>query len=1248
MPDFYRHLLHVFCCMPHPRTGDNHNSESLSTLPAPTSAFSSPLSVPIPHDTVPPGSSESNTDNARALHHIFSSSSSVRGYQTAATTPAFIPTSRPSLDQDFKFGSDLAKSRPETPIEKLGRHIRQKLSKSRIVRASSNKDADSPELGLEKMGQSSPLKHEIEAPLGERQSNAGLTDILASRTASQGGYDSDAHTIASPMVRSKAGTIKVSAGFVKQALGRLEPDKDTAGTTPPPSAQGNNDRTMDHHFLSRSRVQSAPIPTTLSKTSSFIAELMVGTNESPSDVLRRLSVGVANGTIKMPSSSDTRGIQVLSVDESGSPLHLSAPPRTSSLAGLDPKAREKLKRLSEKFLSVKRDSMLSVNENQTESLLSELDLALVEYIGKFAEETATAQVDDAKQESHTHGQGDWDDEPHSPAEVPIRQPGQEAEMSKPVIHSIPESDSDSVHLFNMRISQRLASQSQLAFSSPVASKNASTKSLTISSGINSQAFGRGSITNLTRYPTLIASEHNRRPSDPETKKLFEDASSKKRSNAPFTWRSVTSVHSGSMFSDAKDKFALAERDDANSSYWSDGDVGDSRFSSSLVRTRRNSIQNPHSLAVGGRSVSEGFSSAMRAPSSSLVIRASQSVRRSQHDPRDSADSQNAPNQHPRRGRSANISQKKQTRQGSSPTPVPRYLRDSTDIAENISEVGLERVLDRRNEGITEISAQEVYDKRNEQLSEVDHRHLFVSPAMLSPSLHEEKVRRSLSPHRLGGELHRSRFRPPANLQRSLSEDAPGSIRECGTIAWERAFRQAQEDTQVNSAGNFLTAPKYDRDDRPRRSLGISASEEGSPLGQRASVEGRQRRSQSVGYSRRRSSSADVDAHQQMCSAAKGALPRSGPAITTIDRRRKHFGSYTMKEKAQPRKRSILELGRKFTSVSSTPNWGKSNSPASLKDLLGIWGRFPSHTREERNGSATAVDNVVVQDFVPSAPEAGEDSTPGIVTKPDPSTLNASAFKRLQLKANRRMDRSKSKSMTLGGKPDVSLSSAERARRSRKGILGKWKKLQRSSSSELRKYTNVHGHRSSLSVGDSAEYTELECLPGEGLLRETDLHKRQGLDCSFGLGNDGGPSDEMTPLDYADRIEHKERPDWARAYENCVGSSWALRSDADGEGMSMGVDEGFTGRTDRETQSFASLEVRKSALDVHRQLEENQAKAGTGLDEKLEHLGKREPEGNDKADNAAATVEQESQSVVLEKSKQERPSTDIKIPAGFGL
>ncbi|KAF2840789.1 hypothetical protein M501DRAFT_990746 [Patellaria atrata CBS 101060] len=116
---------------------------------------------------------------------------------------------------------------------------------------------------------------------------------------------------------------------------------------------------------------------------------------------------------------------------------------------------------------------------------------------------------------------------------------------------------------------------------------------------------------------------------------------------------------------------------------------------------------------------------------------------------------------------------------------------------------------------------------------------------------------------------------------------------------------------------------------------------------------------------------------------------------------------------------------------------KVESFSDLTSALRAWGRYPSHTREERNASAGEKDNIITRDF---AFEIADESPTGTKRKRKGKT-----------------GLSKSQSMTFG-----------------RTFLKNYARIFRSQSSDFRAYG--HGHRSSISTGGQVEFPELELLP----------------------------------------------------------------------------------------------------------------------------------------------------------------------------
>lgn len=119
--------------------------------------------------------------------------------------------------------------------------------------------------------------------------------------------------------------------------------------------------------------------------------------------------------------------------------------------------------------------------------------------------------------------------------------------------------------------------------------------------------------------------------------------------------------------------------------------------------------------------------------------------------------------------------------------------------------------------------------------------------------------------------------------------------------------------------------------------------------------------------------------------------------------------------------------------------------------LGAWSRYPSHTREERTGSAGARDDVKTRDFAydinPTniATESSDNDADG--TRPK---------KRTKKKKKRAGTLPKSRSVMFGG------------------LRNYVRTFTRSSSAEFLNYGR--GHRSSVSAGGALEHPELELLP----------------------------------------------------------------------------------------------------------------------------------------------------------------------------
>ncbi|KAF3007894.1 hypothetical protein E8E13_011010 [Curvularia kusanoi] len=131
------------------------------------------------------------------------------------------------------------------------------------------------------------------------------------------------------------------------------------------------------------------------------------------------------------------------------------------------------------------------------------------------------------------------------------------------------------------------------------------------------------------------------------------------------------------------------------------------------------------------------------------------------------------------------------------------------------------------------------------------------------------------------------------------------------------------------------------------------------------------------------------------------------------------------------------------------------------EVVGAWGGYPSHTRDERNNSASKSDRVESRDFALEAAiqfasmrDVDEDLIDPAARLPSMPLMPGERKKKKKLGSGRM---TKSSSMTFG-----------------KTFFKNYSRRFKSSSAEFRKHGR--GHRSSIAAGGVLEYPELEILP----------------------------------------------------------------------------------------------------------------------------------------------------------------------------
>jgi hypothetical protein len=450
----------------------NHQESGLRDL-----RTTSAVSLTLPETSVPHRDGHRHNhvlEDAKALRDIFSTPSSVRGYEAARVTPAPDPnTTRFSVDADVAIKTPTKSS--NSKFGAFGHAVKQRLSESRLSKESSKTvQKNKPSLD-------SPGRHGM---VSTSFTSTALTDLLMSRTASEGGYDSDAKDISTLRLRKSSNheSLRISPEYLSEAL----------------------------------RSHDNPSP---DKTSSALL-----THEHKPDL-----------------AAETAERQ--DVHEKGA--------------------------------------------------CHEPDPATVDGQGVGAPEIGRANINETIQ---------WD---------------KARNFLPSACQSL--SDDQSIHLSDMRISQRLASTSVMPMSSLSSTNFGSGTAHDDGADLSPEEarFSRldpqqSSMDDdlpwhlhrqpsaAARYASFITQEHNRKPSDPKTRKLFEDAADASKLHP--RWKSITSVNN--MQNSVSGGHST--RDDASSHYNGEGELPESGAASLLDIGHSETIQNTNSLAVPGRRASAGM------------------------------------------------------------------------------------------------------------------------------------------------------------------------------------------------------------------------------------------------------------------------------------------------------------------------------------------------------------------------------------------------------------------------------------------------------------------------------------------------------------------------------------------------------------------------------------------------------------------------------------------------------------------
>ncbi|KAF2848028.1 hypothetical protein T440DRAFT_557041 [Plenodomus tracheiphilus IPT5] len=215
------------------------------------------------------------------------------------------------------------------------------------------------------------------------------------------------------------------------------------------------------------------------------------------------------------------------------------------------------------------------------------------------------------------------------------------------------------------------------------------------------------------------------------------------------------------------------------------------------------------------------------------------------------------------------------------------------------------------------------------------------------------------------------------------------------------------------------------------------------------------------------------------------------------------------------------------------------------EIIGAWGRYPSHTRHDRTFSVSKLDRVETRDFALEAAirfasakdETHDDDLIDPAQRLPSPTLLPGEKKRRKKVGSSRM--AKSNSMTFG-----------------RALMKNYTKMFRSQSTEFRRHGR--GHRSSIASGGILEFPELELVPdvwtGVGHPKEAcDQGRRGNLRAEDSMAtlrprrNSSAPNlNELSFRDGANDSTHAQDQArvWSVYYDDCIPSFPRASAEAD--------------------------------------------------------------------------------------------------------
>lgn len=409
-----------------------------------------------------------------------------------ATATSYEPATPPPCG-DHPAVRKRVKSSPRN-FQPFSGKVRERLSNSQLSRRSTkqSKEDRKPEEGV----------REVET----NDHPTGLEELLTSRSVSQGGYDSDAKNIevvsdSPPETPANPGSIKVSPKYLAKAVKNLDgsttqaqsglrtprrqsskdPRSNASGSTEPhPSRTKAKIRTPTRSNSLKAGARGSP-DELIGPTKTVRGEVIeIDKTESPKQALRRLITTKSEGSSSNHASTSAAP-RLPSFDEAHDNwrLSFSAPRRMSSLQQTpENNAKGNAASGDDMELTPTRRSRKGLQEQNVSpssatnrmSLISSLDDSLVAQISRFFEYESPTKEQTPRATSPDNARLCPDKKERLDTVSRIRQ-NQDLHTERPVVRDrissqnsarprvFSDQDNTSVHLFNMRISQRLGSSS---------------------------------------------------------------------------------------------------------------------------------------------------------------------------------------------------------------------------------------------------------------------------------------------------------------------------------------------------------------------------------------------------------------------------------------------------------------------------------------------------------------------------------------------------------------------------------------------------------------------------------------------------------------------------------------------------------------------------------------------------------------------------------------------------------------------